>query len=187
MKLTMISNDKGTIDSITNCCKSLQKKYRRLFELNAYDPVSLQDEPSMLKMYDDIECADICILDINNTTEYPLLLNIVYNCMSCKGYILPSNFKSNVSSFLRLGMLTIKDITGINPKSDIDSNYLSMVRTVQAIEEHGSVLLGKFKDFKNYAEICKYISSGDVESMNKLLILLAEEYCGSFCNNRHIS
>lgn len=187
MKLTVISNDKGIIDNLMGCRKNLQKKYQRLLELNAYDPVSLQDEASTLKMYDDIEGADICILDINNNTEYPLLLNIIYTCMSCSGYIIPSNFNSTVSSFLHLGMLTIKDITGINPKSDIDSNYMSMLRIVRNIEEHGSVLLGKYRDLRNYANICEYVEAGDAESMNKLLTLLAEEYCGSFCNKRNIS
>ncbi len=182
VKLTIISNKKAIIESIRSCFKNLPKRYRELFELNAYNTVSLQEEAIILKMYEDIEYADICILDINNDTEYPLLFNIVYNCISCKGYIIPSNFKSDIGSFLRLGMLTIKDITGINPKIDIDSNYLSMVKTAQNIEAHGNTLLGKLKDFRNYSDICKYIKAGDPESMNRLLTLLAEEYCGSFSN-----
>lgn len=187
MKLAIISKEKETIGNITKCYREADKKYQAVFELAAYDASILRDEAAILKMYEDIKEADICILDVDNETEFSLLFNAVHACIECKGYVIPSDFKSSIRNFLRIGLLTIEDIISINPRFDMDTNYLLMVKTVQSIEGSGSKVLGRLKDFKNYLLICRYIKLGDEDNSSRLLSLLAEEYGKGFCTGRRIS
>lgn len=187
MKLTILSQNKEIIENLIKCSQEPQQKYLGQLELRLYQTADIQSETDILNMYRDIEFCDICILDIGSQENHSLLFNIISACRECKGIILPADFQGCVGSLLNLGMLTIKDITSINPQLDALSNYKFMLGMLQDIEAHGSIPLGRLRDFKNYIAVCSYIEAGTSEDMSQLLQLLAEEYFNDRYKRKYVS
>lgn len=176
MKLTILSQNKEIISNIKKCHQESQQKCPGQLELHLYDVAQIQDETAILNMYQDIEFSDICILDIHKQEDYPLLFNIISACRECKGSIIPTDFQGCLGSLLSLGMLTIKDITSINPQMDALSNYKFMQNILQNVEAHDSIPVGRLRDFKNYIAVCSSIKAGNTDHILQMLRLLTEEY-----------
>ncbi len=176
MILIILSNNKKMLHKINMSYQDIYANNPMDIELITYDPSISEDEHSIIKMCNDIERSNVCILDINTDTASGMLFNAVCSCTICNGFIIPIDINNSIRNYLRLGSLTIKDITSVNPKYDIITNYSIMVKIIENIEQKGGKALGKLKDFQNYLLICEYINKNDLDSSNKLLTLLDKEY-----------